>query len=869
MEVIGRFEDGTRFAGMTMDRLIFSCLAFVVCGASLSLAQAPDAAIPLRHGRHQISKKQVRLIREKEDARSDRGDSTGKAFVPGSSRGRSLKSADEMHQIYGRMSRRDRGVFFGVAKTALRGQEINDALDQGRELVFHEIFVTETDQDPPLIDVDGDGTLDHVDVLRYSSPETHNHRLCGPTIVMRRNQKLVIHLKNQLKASREPVMQWNPGSEPPEPPEAPAYWMMDAPHELFSTNMHTHGLHISSGGGHDNSFLTLGPTRTEEPNELFLDYQLPANHVAGTFWYHAHRHGSVAYQLANGMAGALIVLGDEDPTSPDLESLPEIQAANQIKHPTDSTQDVEYGRVMLLQQLVFTKTSVTVKDQDGADRPRWIVDPADVNDRKSALPESNEGRITEGIPPNKPDPDEFLAVNGQASPSIEIQRGQIERWRLIHAGRESALNLAWYHAADLKDPSNSDPPITDTIETYEIATDGIPTGRLSKLTNVELYPGYRSDILVRVTDKALDGEYWLLPSEAKRLVRTHLGPVQNSTPVAKLFVKGALDRPMRLPAAAKLDRLKRPVPDMTGAQTLNLNFTFADKLRFGVANQAHGPGKPYSESGSAESIAIPINTPQVWYLGVHEFLPGVNEAVKHPFHIHVNPFYVPTLGVWKDTLAISREEVTKVYFVPQDFAGRSVLHCHILDHEDQGMMKDINIVGASRSQYPELYQLERVPDSEQASVSSLQLESGKNNVLVFITGMDCPHCAEGLVKLWKRSDPLKNFNATIQCLSAMSFEQSDLTNLGVAEKDHFTFQSVPKGFELSQLDTTPKLRPTNKAGSTPSYTHGVVIFDRNQKLRFRYLGDRPLNDLDEITYALMELNPVQSAVRRRQNPSAK
>lgn len=849
-----------------MDRVIIFQVGFLLCFSVNALAQAPDAAIPLRHGPHRISKKQVRLIRQKEDQRPEQIESLGPSSVPGSSRGRSLESPDEMHRVFSRMSRRDRGVYFGNTKVALRGQELNNALDQGRDLVFHEIIVTETDSDRPLIDVDGDGVLDQVDVLRYSSPETTNDRLCGPTIVMRRNQKLVIHLKNQLKANREPVMEWNPGCEPPEPPDPPAYWMMDAPHELYTTNIHTHGLHISSGGGHDNSFLDLGPTHTEQPTELFLDYQLPANHVAGTFWYHAHRHGSVAYQLANGMAGALIVLGDDDPSSPDLESLPEIQAANQIKHPTDSTQDVEYGRVMLLQQLVFTKTTVAVKGKDGVDRPRWIVDPADVNDRKSAVAEKNEGRITEGIPPNKPDPDEVLAVNGQAPPTIDFQRGQIERWRLIHAGRESALNLAWYNTADLKDPNNPDPPTTDAIETYEIATDGIPTGRLSKLTNVELYPGYRSDILVRVTDKAVDGEYWFLPSEAKRLVRTQLGPVQNSTPVAKLIVKGALDRPMRLPAPAKLDRLKRPAPDMTGAQTLNLNFTFADKLRFGVANQAHGPGKPYSESGSAESITIPINTPQIWYLGVHEFLPGVSEAVKHPFHIHVNPFYVPTLGVWKDTLAISREEVTKVYFVPQDFAGRSVLHCHILDHEDQGMMKDINIVGTSRSQYPELYQLERVSQAEQAPVSSLSLESDKNNVLVFITGMDCPHCAEGLVKLWKRSDPLKNFNATIQCLSAMSFEPSDITNLGLATKDHFTFQNVPKGFQLSQLDTTPRLRPTNQAETAPSYTHGVLIFDRKQNLRFRYLGDRPLNDLDEITYALMELNPVQSTVRRRPNP---
>ena len=826
-----------------MKRIFIFLLGLLPCWHGTVLSQLPETSRQL-HGTHRVTPKQLEEIRRKESQTQNQPNPTTLFSMPSSSRGKSIDSPETLGRLYAKMSRRDRRFHFGHAKATLEGRDLEQAISRTKDVVLYELEVTETDPDLPLIDVDGDGTPDQVDAIRYSGPGVLNRRLCGPTIVIDRHQKLIINLKNKLKASREPVLEWNAGSEPPSPPDPPAYWMMDAPHNLFSINLHTHGLHVSPGGGHDNAFLDLPPATGDKANELFLDYELLQNHVAGTFWYHSHLHGSAAYQLANGLAGALIVLGDTDAASNDLERLKEIQAANRIKHPTDSAKDVEYGRVLLLQQLVFTK----VGGQNGDERTRWIVDPADVNDRKNAPADKNVARITEGIPSNKPESAEVLAVNGQSAPAIEIQRGQIERWRLIHAGRESELNLAWYRASDLKDTSIDVPIISNAIETYEIATDGIPTGHLKKKINNELYPGYRSDVLVRVTDQATDGEYWLFPSEAKRLVRTHLGPVKNATPVAKLIVKGELAIPMSLPPIAQILKLKRPPPDMTGAENLDLNFTFADKERFGVSTVPRHVGKPYAESGHVESITIKIDTPQIWNLGVREFLPGVPESVKHPFHLHVNPFYVPSLGVWKDTLAISREIVTPIHFIASDYCGRSVIHCHIFDHEDQGMMKDLNIVGPSRAQYPDLYLLERVPQRERTKIEGLDLVPGKNNVLLFISGMGCPHCAEGLIKLWKRSESLKNLDAKIKCMSATPFQQRELTALGLSKKDHFTFHEIPHAFKLADCDSAAA------TANDPGITHGVLIFDTQQRLRFRYLADRPLSDLDEITYALMELN---------------
>jgi FtsP/CotA-like multicopper oxidase with cupredoxin domain len=81
---------------------------------------------------------------------------------------------------------------------------------------------------------------------------------------------------------------------------------------------------------------------------------------------------------------------------------------------------------------------------------------------------------------------------------------------------------------------------------------------------------------------------------------------------------------------------------------------------------------------------------------------GVNGPQPHPFHIHVNPFYYerPEPGaaggknwVWKDTLLVGLSaNPEKVRMKYQRFMGKFVLHCHILFHEDKGMMQLVEIV---------------------------------------------------------------------------------------------------------------------------------------------------------------------------------
>ncbi len=73
------------------------------------------------------------------------------------------------------------------------------------------------------------------------------------------------------------------------------------------TNLHTHGLQVCPQANGDNPFVTVHPGRT-----FHYDYQIPATHPAGTFWYHPHHHGLVADQVFGGLYGA-IVIDEPDP----------------------------------------------------------------------------------------------------------------------------------------------------------------------------------------------------------------------------------------------------------------------------------------------------------------------------------------------------------------------------------------------------------------------------------------------------------------------------------------------------------------------------------------------------------------------------
>ncbi len=139
-----------------------------------------------------------------------------------------------------------------------------------------------------------------------------------------------------------------------------------------------------------------------------------------------------------------------------------------------------------------------------------------------------------------------------------------------------------------------------------------------------------------------------------------------------------------------------------------------------VQNAALGPNPlPYSHDASYNPI---LGTVDEWKIG--EYLgPGVAFAAPHVFHIHVNPFeimditdtasnssifkpdggcvdsekakvpmYCDQYHVFRDTVVVQPGYLITARTRYDDYIGEYVLHCHILDHEDQGMMMNVTVV---------------------------------------------------------------------------------------------------------------------------------------------------------------------------------
>ncbi len=110
-----------------------------------------------------------------------------------------------------------------------------------------------------------------------------DYTIPGPTITMAPGNKYVLHFENTLP-----------------------YQPLDSRHNVFKdanvANIHTHGLHISGESPGDDV------TRAFEGGfgGDFV-YDIPADHMGGTFWYHAHHHGSTFLQVSGGMFGLLII----------------------------------------------------------------------------------------------------------------------------------------------------------------------------------------------------------------------------------------------------------------------------------------------------------------------------------------------------------------------------------------------------------------------------------------------------------------------------------------------------------------------------------------------------------------------------------
>jgi FtsP/CotA-like multicopper oxidase with cupredoxin domain len=528
----------------------------------------------------------------------------------------------------------------------------------------------------------------------------------GPTLRMRVGDSVRVLLNNKINPAQfgkttpndfacNVENTFNPSSGG----TTPLYPGTDTPpsclHGNNLTNMHYHGTHVTPDGKGDNVMVDVEPItpKHKEGGTFINEFTIPPNpppsnatdfsqpyqmgQAPGTHWYHAHKHGSVALQLLNGMAGAMIIEGDFD---------------DQLEALIPGLRKTE--KVLVVQQL---GDNITVESGP----PIFTCAGGD------PLP----------------------LVNGQLQPTITMQPSEIQRWRFVNATMQQVAHLTYRflgeaeYAASKGGAFPSNPGYAPQIR--QIAYDGVqlaperyndPMFGLNQ--EFTIAPGNRVDLLVQAP--ATTGQSVL---EFRMLHVPPAGcPIRPSLPdliLVKLNVTGSPVSPaMNFPTAQNYPQI--PAWLQWNESDPRNKITKKRILQFNSDNTGRPAidGKAYNGKPDTTQY-LTLNTAEEW------LLENYWDSSIHPFHIHVNPFQVlevfdpnaaqqVTLTApynWRDTIAIPASKTVGTTITPGwirirsryvDFPGTFVLHCHILDHEDRGMMQEVQILDPKSKTAPTL-----------------------------------------------------------------------------------------------------------------------------------------------------------------------
>ena len=395
----------------------------------------------------------------------------------------------------------------------------------------------------------------------------------GPTMSMVPGNKYVLSFHNTL------------------PYEAP-----DPRHNVYKdaniSNLHTHGLHISGESPGDDV------TRSFEGGfgGDFV-YDIPADHMGGTYWYHAHHHGSSFLQVSGGAFGLMVVDDQNDGIPANVAAMTE-------------------------RQIVL-----------------GYLDPAAAGTGGDTL---MSGSLSS-----------TWTINGNPSGNFCAPANEWQHWRVLLADRNAM---------------EKDVEVGPNCEVALLARDGVWRTTAPKAigsNTVNLTGASRADLAVRCS-----ADSWI--------------KVANNT-VATIYADGAGDTTAHPYAADGVSTWSATRPDYLRDLT-NVSSVNQESVSMGARTVN---GTKYDND--VPNISLVPDQVQEWSL---------SGARRHPFHLHV--YHMQAFGCggdyedgeYYDVISAScdvRFDLNAA--TTSTYAGRTIMHCHILEHEDQGAMGWLDVVG--------------------------------------------------------------------------------------------------------------------------------------------------------------------------------
>ena len=408
--------------------------------------------------------------------------------------------------------------------------------------------------------------------------------------------------------------------------------------DLHYQNALTEGVAIHGHGLHVPGEVDGGPQLEIAPGEAWQP-ALSIVQPAATCWYHSHTHGKTGHQVYRGLAGMIII---DDEVSESVE-LPRRYGIDDLP--------------VIIQDRTFDTQGRLVYSLKDAGEDGWLG--------------------------------ETVVINGAMSPVAKVPAGKV-RLRLLNGA-----NARFYIVA-----------FADNRTFYKIASDGGFLTAPVPLTTMEMSPGERCEIVVDLADGKSAGLLTLFEDEFDD---TEEGTVSN---LADLIARSGKTTPqpsLTLMVDGTLPAHTAPLPEKLATITRPKENDIT-RVRDFVLHMEDGGGS-HGKHGGHAAMDMTIN-------GAAMDMNVINERVKrgvwerwrirsnqgaHPFHVHGCSFLIermegaaapPDQQGWKDTVVLDDDDWSEIvvrFDHPATEQHPYMYHCHILEHEDRGMMGQFTV----------------------------------------------------------------------------------------------------------------------------------------------------------------------------------
>jgi FtsP/CotA-like multicopper oxidase with cupredoxin domain len=433
-----------------------------------------------------------------------------------------------------------------------------------------------------------------------------------------------------------------------------------------STNLHFHGLTVPPVCHQDDVLQT-----SVQPGDAPFVYRfrVPANEPPGLYWYHPHIHGFSSRQVLGGASGPMIIEGLERAT-PEVAGLPE--------------------RLLVIRDQDLMNPNAPPSRSEPV-VPKMLID----RDGDAANNGTGFGKPAKDLSIN------FVPVPYPDYPpaTIRMRPGERQLWRVLNAGAVTYLNLAVVFG---RTPQRLG----------LVAIDGVPMnaplGRSAPVTWVDhigVPPGARAEFIVDGPPVGVAARF------VTRTVDTGQGGENDPNRALALILATADAREPQSKLPAFSSALPKPaLPWLGDVEPVRVRrFYFSEKLQdpkdpnsatdFYITEEGKTPA-PFDPTATAPDIIARQGDVEDWIIE--------NRSTElHAFHIHqlhfmlvdwsgmpVNePFLRDTVNVpyFRDRMLQYPSVRLRMDFRDPNTVGTFVYHCHLLEHEDGGMMGTIRV----------------------------------------------------------------------------------------------------------------------------------------------------------------------------------